>query len=71
MGRYTMIATRNSATGRFIDGEARLDAAREAGLKILSKPWQDMYTDAYGEHFAVRTRHIKRLPRLVRALVKP
>jgi hypothetical protein len=66
MSRYTLIARRNDCTGRFDSGETSLGAAESAGLEVYTQLWQDPWTAAYGRVFAVRTRHLKRLPRAIR-----
>jgi len=71
MGRYTYIATRNDATGRFDTGETALETATSLGMTIYTSTWADNYTAAYGRQFAVRTKHFKRLPSKVRATTVP
>jgi hypothetical protein len=70
MPRYTLIATRNDCTGRFDRGEPALDAATDAGLEVYTRTWEDSYTAAYGRHYAVRTRHLKRLPAATRRAIR-
>jgi hypothetical protein len=68
--RYTTIAMRNDATHKFISGEPSLDLANQLGLEVFTKTWQDAWTNAAGRYFAVRTRHLKKLPRSIRKQLK-
>lgn len=65
MPRYKIIAMRNYANGRWEDKHS-YDLAESMGLEIYTSNWEDLYTDAHGKYFAVRTRHLKRLPRAIR-----
>jgi hypothetical protein len=69
MPRYTVIAKINCATHRYEFGSQAHTLADQLKIQVHSLRWQDPLTNAYGYLLAIRTRHLKRLPKAMRRAI--